>query len=65
MKYTAQRHRLDALEAALGGRGTRIVITGGLPVGTTMPQPSEPPEPAPEGRNIGVHPNVDLGSKTK
>jgi hypothetical protein len=43
VKFTAQRHRLDALEAALGGQGTRIVITGGLPPDATVP-----PEPAPE-----------------
>ena len=31
MKYLAQRNRLRALEAQLAPKGTRIVITGGLP----------------------------------
>jgi hypothetical protein len=57
-KFTAQRHRLDALEAALGGRGTRIVITGGLPEGTTVqpapnPQPKDTqPQPAQPGSKL-------------
>jgi hypothetical protein len=60
MQHISLRNRLDALEAALGGSGTRIVITGGMP-------PSVPPakESAPDTANNRVHPNVDLGSKTK
>jgi hypothetical protein len=42
MQHTSLRNRLDVLEVALGGRGTRIVIVGGLP------DDYRPPVPAPE-----------------
>jgi hypothetical protein len=44
-KYQAQRHRLDAIEAAIGRRGDRVVIVGGLPEGYQPPGPP-PVEPA-------------------
>jgi hypothetical protein len=44
MKYVAQRHRLDALEAALGRPGAVVRIEGGLPVDAPMP-PSADPQP--------------------
>jgi hypothetical protein len=47
MKYTAQRHRIAALEAALGRPGQVLRIIGGLPEAAPMLQPSEPVEPGP------------------
>jgi hypothetical protein len=53
---TTLRSRIEALERAIGDRGTRIVITGGLPEGaqtprnpTPEPEPSRPAEPSSEG----------------
>jgi hypothetical protein len=48
MKYTAQRHRLDALEAALGRPGAVLRIEGGLPANTAMPQDPSPVSPQPK-----------------
>ena len=42
MKYLAQRNRLRALEAQLAPKGTRIVITGGLPSDFAPAKPSPP-----------------------
>jgi hypothetical protein len=46
--YLAQRHRLDAIEAALAPSGTTIVITGGLPEDAPLPQAQSPADPQPE-----------------
>jgi hypothetical protein len=58
-KYTAQRNRLAAIEAALGGRGTRIVIVGGLPEGTTMPPVEAPPAMEPARTDAAPEPPKD------
>jgi hypothetical protein len=48
MKYTAQRHRLDALETALGRPGAVLRIMGGLPADTPLPQAQPPADPQPK-----------------
>jgi hypothetical protein len=63
VKYTSQRHRIAALEAALGRPGGTVLrIEGGLPKPDPMPQTREP---ASENCNTRVYPNGDLGSKGK
>ena len=46
--YLGQRHRLDAIEAALAPSGTTIRIEGGLPEDASMPQTQSPADPQPE-----------------
>jgi hypothetical protein len=46
---TMLRNRIEALERALGDRGTRLVIRGGLPEGAqATPADSKPTEPKSE-----------------
>ena len=56
-RHMALWNKVRALEAELGGRGTKIVIRGGLSEGAQTPRnpapepesPSQPAEPASEG----------------
>jgi hypothetical protein len=65
MRYLALRRRADLLLAGLGAdRSRTVVIEGGLVDADRAPATCAA-ESMPEPCNNGVHPNVDLGSKTE
>jgi hypothetical protein len=54
VKFTAMRHRIDALLAALAPSGTTVRIEGGLPLEGPAPAPGMPlqtPKPS-EGPEV-------------
>jgi hypothetical protein len=59
VRYTAQRHRIAALETALGRPNQVLRIIGGLPEPATEPVPPAPKEPDPEPLPMGSLPNTE------
>jgi hypothetical protein len=47
-RHLALWNKVRALEAELGGRGTRIVIRGGMPEDAHAPPSRPPTDPEPE-----------------